>query len=60
MTPQEALQILDQIAASVTGLNRQSHLAAMEATQVLKKVVADLNRDGDKTPLKEPAEEATS
>lgn len=59
MTPQEALQILDQIAASVTGLNRQSHLAAMEATQVLRKVLEDLQRDGA-SEEEIPAEEATS
>ncbi len=50
MTPEEALQILDQIAASVTGLNRQSHLAAMEATQVLRSALAELHKDGAEVP----------
>lgn len=59
MTPQEALQILDQLAASAQ-LNRQSHIAAQEAVQTIRKALVDLQKDGAAAPVEMPAEEATT
>lgn len=38
MTPQDALQIVDQACATFTG-NRQDHTTLLEAIKVLKEVV---------------------
>ena len=45
MTPQEALQILDQ-ASALAPLNRQSHFAVQQASEVLQKLIQDSQRDG--------------
>ncbi len=38
MTPQEAIQILDQ-AAAMAPLNRQSHIAVQEALNILRELL---------------------
>ncbi len=57
MTPQEALQILDQ-AASAAQLDRRSHVAVQEAVVTLREALATLQQDGAK-PAEEIAEPTT-
>ncbi len=59
MTPQEALQILDQLVAN-SQLNRQTHIAAQEAVQTLRAVLTDLQKDGkEPEPAPEPEQTTT-
>lgn len=57
MTPQEALQILDQ-AASAAQLDRRSHVAVQEAVTTLREALLAMQQDGAKPVV--PAEETTT
>jgi hypothetical protein len=47
MTPEEALQILEQ-AAALAPLNRQGHVAVQQAAQVLQRAIKPKPEEKDK------------